>query len=252
MVLSEEILKIKYRKEPFSVFEVEKGTVLTPSARQFLNDKGIELITNDEKKILKEEQAEINKPQEEIFETPKYRGRNGEYYFEKPDYMTQVEGNILVLKSSQEIVFSSKIEVFLSELLLLEKEMEIQASNEKLQKDMSTIVKFVNNILSAFNFDKILENQFLFEGKSLKEIIEISREPKKMFKKGHIIELTVKNDILVHKLNRLKALARELETYAVSFFVSPIEIKRKDLLEAFNVLSSALYIMMLKLENQQY
>lgn len=252
MVLSEEILKIKYRKEPFSVFEVEKGTVLTPSARQFLNDKGIELITNGEKKILKKEQAEINKTQEEIFETPKYRGRNGEYYFEKPDYMTQVEGNILVLKSSQEIVFSSKIEVFLSELLLLEKEMEIQASNEKLQKDMATIVKFVNNILSAFNFDKILENQFLFEGKSLKEIIEISREPKKIFKKGHIIELTVKNDILVHKLNRLKALARELETYAVSFFVSPIEIKRKDLLEAFNVLSSALYIMMLKLENQQY
>lgn len=62
--------------------------------------------------------------------------------------------------------------------------MEIQTNNEKLQKDMATIVKFVNNILSAFNFDKILENQFLFEGKSLKEIIEISREPKKIFKKG--------------------------------------------------------------------
>lgn len=51
MVLSEEILKIKYRKEPFSVFEVEKGTVLTPSARQFLNDKGIELSTNGEKRF---------------------------------------------------------------------------------------------------------------------------------------------------------------------------------------------------------
>ena len=36
MVLSEDILKIKYRKEPFDTFEVEKGTLLTPSAKQFL------------------------------------------------------------------------------------------------------------------------------------------------------------------------------------------------------------------------
>ena len=39
MVLSEDILKIKYRKEAFDVFEIEKGTLLTPSAKQFLNEK---------------------------------------------------------------------------------------------------------------------------------------------------------------------------------------------------------------------
>ena len=52
MVLSEDILKIKYRKEPFDVFEIEKGTLLTPSAKQFLNEKGIEqshLFTSQEK-----------------------------------------------------------------------------------------------------------------------------------------------------------------------------------------------------------
>ena len=44
MVLSEDILKIKYRKEPFDIFEIEKGTLLTPSAKQFLYEKGIELV----------------------------------------------------------------------------------------------------------------------------------------------------------------------------------------------------------------
>lgn len=47
MVLSEDILKIKYRKESFDVFEIEKGTLLTPSAKQFLNEKGIELVIKE-------------------------------------------------------------------------------------------------------------------------------------------------------------------------------------------------------------
>jgi len=47
MVLSEDILKIKYRKEAFDVFEIEKGTLLTPSAKQFLNEKGIRLVINE-------------------------------------------------------------------------------------------------------------------------------------------------------------------------------------------------------------
>ena len=56
MVLSEDILKIKYRKEPFDVFEIEKGTLLTPSAKQFLNEKGIEQLRNT--KILFEKKEE--------------------------------------------------------------------------------------------------------------------------------------------------------------------------------------------------
>ena len=68
MVLSEDILKIKYRKEPFDIFEIEKGTLLTPSAKQFLNEKGIELVIKGEKPLVSTKNEEDNlEAEEKIF-----------------------------------------------------------------------------------------------------------------------------------------------------------------------------------------
>ena len=84
MVLSEDILKIKYRKEAFDVFEIEKGTLLTPSAKQFLNEKGIRLVIKGEEAPVSTKQNEFGEETEEkiIYEKPKYVGKNGECYFE--------------------------------------------------------------------------------------------------------------------------------------------------------------------------
>lgn len=77
MVLSEDILKIKYRKESFDVFEIEKGTLLTPSAKQFLNEKGIELVIKGEKPLVSTKNEENNVDTEEKipYEKPKYIGK---------------------------------------------------------------------------------------------------------------------------------------------------------------------------------
>ena len=45
MVLTEEKLKALYKTENFKELNIEKGTILTPSARQFLTEKGINLIS---------------------------------------------------------------------------------------------------------------------------------------------------------------------------------------------------------------
>lgn len=260
MVLSEEILKVKYRKEPFSTFEIEKGTVLTPSAKQFIADKGIELIFVGEKikktEILNNDEklnsSEKYEKQENYLERYKYTGVNGEFYLEKPDYMTPIEGNTLLLKSNKKIVFKAKVETFLSELLLVAKEFEISVENEKLIKDLESIIKFVNNILISESLDKAFEEQNLLDGKNLNLIQEIARNPKEYLGRGHLLELTLKSNIIVFKLNRLKALARELETFAVEYFVQGDKIYRKDLLHAFNVVSSAIYIMILKADKEEY
>lgn len=255
MVLSEDILKIKYRKEPFDVFEIEKGTLLTPSAKQFLSEKGIELIIKGDKVVSSKKIDEaINEEVEEkvYYEKPKYVGKNGEYYFEKPEYMTVVDGNILMSKNSKQIALRGKIETFLAEVLLIGKELELSLSNEKLIKDIETIIKFIQNIIVAEKLDKILENQILFDGKTVKNIKEIVKNPKDYFKKGHLLEISLLSDITIHKLNRLRFLARELEIQAIDYFVEDYKVNRKDLLEAFNVLSDAIYILILKVDNGDY
>ena len=111
MVLSEDILKIKYRKEPFDVFEIEKGTLLTPSAKQFLNEKGIELVIKGEKPLVSTKNEEDNVETEEkiFYEKPKYVGKNGECYFEKPEHMTVVDGNVLISKNSRLIALRKPV-----------------------------------------------------------------------------------------------------------------------------------------------
>lgn len=254
MVLSEDILKIKYRKEPFDVFEIEKGTLLTPSAKQFLNEKGIELLIKEEKPLVSTKNEEDNVEAEEkiFYEKPKYVGKNGEYYFEKPEYMTVVDGNILISKNSKLIVLRGKIETFLAEVLLTGKEIELTSNNDKLIRDIETIIKFIQNIMVAEKLDKILENQTFFDSKSIKDIKEIIENPKEYFKKGHLLEISLSSDLTIHKLNRLRFLARELEIQAIDYFVEDYKVSRKDLLEAFNILSDVIYVIILKVDNGEY
>ena len=56
------------------VFEIEKGTLLTPSAKQFLNEKGIELVIKGEKPLVSTKNEENNVDTEEKvpYEKPKY------------------------------------------------------------------------------------------------------------------------------------------------------------------------------------
>ena len=253
MVLSEDILKIKYRKEAFDVFEIEKGTLLTPSAKQFLNEKGIRLVIKDEEAPVLTKQNEFEEETEEkiIYEKPKYVGKNGECYFEKPEYMTVVDGNVLISKNSKLISLRGKIDTFLAELLLNTKEIE-QSSNNKLIKDIETVIKFIQNIIVAEKLDKILENQILLDSKTIKDIKEIIDNPKEYFKKGHLLEVSLNSDLTIHKLNRLRFLARELEIQAIDYFVEDYKVNRKDLLEAFNVLSDVIYIIILKYDNGDY
>lgn len=253
MVLSEDILKIKYRKEAFDVFEIEKGTLLTPSAKQFLNEKGIRLVIKGEEDPVSTKQNEFEEETEEkiIYEKPKYVGKNGECYFEKPEYMTVVDGNVLISKNSKLISLRGKIDTFLAELLLNTKEIE-QSSNNKLIKDIETVIKFIQNIIVAEKLDKILENQILLDSKTIKDIKEIIDNPKEYFKKGHLLEVSLNSDLTIHKLNRLRFLARELEIQAIDYFVEDYKVNRKDLLEAFNVLSDVIYIIILKYDNGDY
>ena len=166
--------------------------------------------------------------------------------------MTVVDGNVLISKNSKQIVLRGKIETFLSETLLLGKELELSLNNEKLTRDIETIIKFIQNIIVAEKLDKILENQILFDGKTVKNIKEIIEDPKLYFKKGHLLEVSLSSDITIHKLNRLRFLARELEIQAIDYFVEDYKVNRKDLLEAFNVLSDAIYILILKFDNGDY
>lgn len=251
MVLTEDKLKSLYKKEEFKKFIVENGTIITPSARQFLTDKGIEVVNEG---AVEEKTAVHEKVVERIIEktiTPKYIGLAGESYFEKPEHMTQISGNILVNKNDKRIIFRGKLDSLKSKWLILQKELE-NYGNEKLNKDMESVTDFIKKIVLAEVLDTELE-EIKVLGETLDKIKEISHNPKKFFEIGHMFDISVKNSTLVLKLNEIRSNCRECEITGVTAFLTEKGIaEKKEILKALNRLSSIIYVMMLKGEKGEY
>lgn len=54
--ITEEDLRDLYKKEPFTTYEIEEGVRLTPGARQFLSDRGMNMFDDELKTIKKSEE----------------------------------------------------------------------------------------------------------------------------------------------------------------------------------------------------
>lgn len=54
-VLTESTLRSKIKNQNISEYAVEKGVIITPSARQYLQDKGIKLVYKSNESDVKEE-----------------------------------------------------------------------------------------------------------------------------------------------------------------------------------------------------
>ena len=133
MVLTEEKLKALYKTENFKELNIEKGTILTPSARQFLTEKGINLISGKKtevKKVVEDVKVEIKEP--------KYKGLKGEFYFEKPENMTQLYGTTLVSKNHLRIKLRGDLDLLHGKWILFSKEVDTK-KNLKLSADLKSI-----------------------------------------------------------------------------------------------------------------
>ena len=256
MVLTEDKLKSLYKKEQFETFTLEKGTIITPSARQFLVDKNITILSDGESKP-KAEQKEKTVTQDvkeiikEVPVSPKYVGVAGESYFEKPEHMTQIFGNVLVRKDDNRIIFRGKIDSFFSKWLVVEKEFETYES-EKLNSDMESIACLLKELVKAEVLDLQLP-EIKVLGETLDKIKEISHNPKKYYGMPHLFDISVKNSLTVLKLNELRSLSRELELFGIKAFLNEKgSVERSDILKTLNRLSSAIYVMMLKAEKGEY
>lgn len=248
MVVTELSLKESYKKQQFKKYYLEKGVILTPSAKQFLHDKKIEITK------IKNEQEQNKKTTEKSIEksvVAKYKGVMGEVYFEKPEYMTQLSENILIKKNHKIIFFRSKIDNFLSELILIEKQVNTD-KNKGLKEDFKSIKQFLDEIIKAEVLNTKLDKDLKIFNLSLEKIREISHNPKKYFSMDHLFSISSENNLRTLYLNKLRTLIREVEVTAVDAFVSDSKVQKIDLLKALNRLSSAIYIMMLKEEKGEY
>lgn len=248
-LLTESELRKQLKNTEVKEYEVARGVIITPSAKQYLQDKNIKLVIVDTLGAKKQGEVKVEKEDEgKIF--PKYICLQGGYVEKKPEHMTQLYGNKLVPKDHRRIEFRGRLDSLQSKIL----ETQIVASklqNEGVVKDLEEVLFFVRNILRSEVLEEKLP-EFSLLGISEKDLREMSHNPKKHFNMEHFMPSYKMGEIVI-ALNSIRSNIREVEVYGFKAFKDADgEITREDIMRYLNRLSSCLYIMMFKFLSGKY
>ena len=115
--ITEDFLRVELRNTQPEVYYIPEGKILTPAAREYLQQRKIKVAAGGQPAEPAPAAAPAAQP---VVPTvmcapeppkPKYVDyETGAYYMEKPEHMTQLFGNVLVAKDHPRIHFRGKLD----------------------------------------------------------------------------------------------------------------------------------------------
>lgn len=263
-VITEAILRDELRASVPETYTVPEGKILSPAAREFLQQNKVKILDGKKVSYQKEkkqdkEEKEDKRPDVKATEVPPMPTvsaeedkkprfvdyETGAFYFEKPEHMTHLYGNVLVPKDHKRIYFRGKLDsletIFvLNQTLLLE-----MGEDQSLIDDLQDILESLREMMRCDVMDEPFRRDYII-GLNHKELREHSHNPMKFYQ----IKQMVLPDYTLGKayalLNQLRAAVRETEVAAASAFHVGKEYLRQDIIEELNRMSSAMHIIMCK------
>lgn len=222
MLWSESTVRDNIRnREGKRIFFLPKGDQLTSSGRDYLTRERIELRPAEQAKI------------------DAYRLLNGGVLAEKPEHMTHLHGDVLVEKNHPRIRFRGKIDTLEAELLLCQ--LEVPGQREALGE----ILALARQIIRSDVLEEPLRWDTLC-GLTEAEQRKRSHFPQDYYGQPHFMP-SAEDGANVLRLNRVRCAAREAELAGVDAFVDADgRVRREDILQALNRMSSMLYILMIQ------
>ncbi|MDR1903334.1 MAG: hypothetical protein LBQ88_13775 [Treponema sp.] len=209
------------------------GAFVTPDAREYLVSRGIALRENSEKPLGMPVSPIPNRGKSTYADA-----ESGEFYAEKPEYMTHLRENILVSKDHVRIRFRGGVDSLEAEVL----EVQVLAADQgeaELREGLGEVLRALREIMSAEVNERPLGALCLF-GLSADAIHAQTHNLKAVFGIAHPIpDYTM--GILAIRLNTLRTRVRELELLAAGAFRGGGIAGRDDIITALNRLSSAVY-----------
>ena len=206
------------------VFYLGKGDQLTSDARDFLNRERIEILP-----------AEKAKPEQ-------YRLLSGGFTEEKPEHMTHLNGDVLVLKTHPRIRFRGMVDTLEAELLLC-----CQQAQGETRQQLEQVLEQVRFLLRCEVLEEPIGDLPLC-GMTPDEIRSRSHRPQDYYGQPHFMPQP-EDGLLLLQVNRARCAARNAELAAVEAFLDregrPV---RSHFLQAMNRISSMLYLIMIRLK----
>ena len=205
------------------VFYLRSSDQLTSGARDFLRRQRIEILP-----------AEQAKPEHYVLE-------NGAVLAEKPEHMTHLSGNVLVLKTHPRIAFRGKMDELEAELMLC------QLKVPEFAKDLQDVLDTARYLLRCEVLDEQVSERKIC-GLTQQELRRRSHFPQDFYGQPHFMPAASDGEQIL-QLNRARCIARQVELAAVAAFTDEKgNPTRPDLLQMLNRLSSMLYLLMIQLK----
>ena len=222
MLYNEEAVRANIRnRDGKRVFYLGKGDQLTSGARDYLRRERIDILPGEQAKV------------------SRYRLLSGGTLTEKPEHMTHLNGEVLVVKDHPRIVFRGKLDTLEAELLLC------QLADGSLEAPVGEILALARQIIRCEVLDEPLSPGTLC-GLTEDEQRRRSHFPQDYYGQPHFMP-SAADGAVIARLNRARCAAREAELAAVTAFRDRDgNPTRVDILRAMNRMSSMLYILMVQ------
>lgn len=229
---------------------VKKDTFVTELAKEFIRDNHIELIYEDSHKS----GGSFGKGVMSYTPIPKSGDHRyvdyvtGEGYSEKPEHMTHLYSNVLVVKDHPRILLRGKFDSL--EALIIQT--QITACEEgyaNIAQELDEVMDFVQMLLACEVKNAPVPDIKIF-GMNSQRLRYVSHHLTEEFGIQHSVPHYSMGKVCA-ALNSLRTFIRETELCAVSAFAGENN-PRNDIVEALNRLSSCVYIMFCKKVAGQY
>lgn len=203
------------------VYYLGKGDQLTSTARDFLRRERIEILPGSQAR------------------PERYRLLSGGYAEEKPEHMTHLNGEVLVLKTHPRIRFRGKMDTLEAELILC------QLVPGAPEGALGEILDLSRKILRCDVLEEPLRQDTLC-GLTQAEQRERSHMPQDYYGQPHFMPQASDGSVIAG-LNRARCFARQAELAAVEAFSDREgNLLREDIPKALNRMSSMLYLLMIQ------
>lgn len=262
-VITEKIIREELKAGLPEVYTIPEGKILSPAAREFLQQCQVRIEdprVTYKKRTCSDDEPQEQKPQvhteakaytagrqpEQFAAAPKYQDEaTGSYYYEKPEHMTQLHGNVLIDKDDPRIAFRGKMDSVHGLIVWCQSLMDANPADAEFVADLDSVLENLNMMMRAdvldepFNVEKII-------GLTHEELRERSHNPQKFYNIKQMVMPDHRFGATYAMLNYIRASVRELEVAAVAAFHNGKTVERTDMIQGLNRMSSAMHIVMCK------
>lgn len=226
MLYTEQMVRENIRnREGKRVFFLGKGDTLAPGARDFLTRERIEIRPAEQGKI------------------GEYRLLNGAVLRQKPEQMTHLSGDILVLKTHPRIAFRGAMDTLEGEMMLCQLN-----TRPQIQKELGEVLALARRLIRCEVMEEPVPEGTLC-GLTEAEQRQRSHQPQDYYGQPHFMPEYTDGPELVW-LNRCRCAIRSAELAAARAFIDRDgNVTRGDILKALNRMSSMVYLLMIRVKS---